>query len=113
MYFLLTSFVICITMCIMTMSLNKNKGINEAVTTARLPQETRNKLLILSKLKNKTMSEIIIESLELYYKQEENELDSYTLGLQYFGKYGSGIGDLSTTYKQRIYEDLRARQNSY
>ena len=60
-----------------------------------------------------TMSEIIIESLEMYYTREENELDSYTLGLPYFGKYGSGAGDLSTTYKQRIKEKLRARQNSY
>jgi len=86
---------------------------NEVITSARLPIETRNKLLILSKSKNKTMSEIIIESVELYYEQEENQIDSYTLGLPYFGKYGSGEGDLSTTYKQRIKEKLRARQNSY
>jgi len=97
----------------MTMNIYKTLKTSEAVTTARLPQDTRNKLIILSKAKNKTMSEIIIESLELYYKQEENELDSYTLGLPYFGKYGSGIGDLSTTYKQRLKEKLRARQNSY
>jgi len=99
----------------MTMNIYKNKNVktNEVVTTARLPQDTRNKLLILSKAKNRTMSEIIIESLELYYKQEENELDSYTLGIPYFGKYGSGIGDLSTTYKQRLTEKLCARQNSY
>ena len=91
-------------------------GKNEVITTVRLPAETRNKLLILSRLKNKTKSEIIIESLELFYKQEEEAgIDSYTLGLPYFGKYslGSGIGDLSTTYKQRIKEKLRARQNSY
>jgi len=35
---------------------------NEVITTARLPIETRNKLLVLSRLKNKTKSEIIIES---------------------------------------------------
>lgn len=75
--------------------------------------ETRNKLLALSRIKKKTMSEIIIESLEMYYKQEEETVDSYTLGLPYFGKYGSGVGDLSTTYKERIREKLRARQNSY
>jgi len=86
---------------------------NEVTTSARLPVQTRNKLLILSKHKNKTMSEIIIESVEKYYEQEENELDSYTLGLPFFGKYSSGEGDLSTTYKQRIKEKLRARQNSY
>jgi len=96
----------------MTKMLNPVKK-NETITSARLPLETRNKLLILSKSKNKTMSEIIVESLELYYKQEENQIDSYTLGLPYFGKYGSGEGDLSTTYKQRIREKIRARQNSY
>jgi len=82
-------------------------------TSARLPVETRNKLLALSRIKKKTMSQIIIESLDMYYEREESGIDSYTLGLPYFGKYGSGEGDLSTTYKQRIKEKLRARQNSY
>ncbi|MCL2410474.1 MAG: hypothetical protein FWC97_02410 [Treponema sp.] len=59
------------------------------------------------------MSEIIVDSLEMYYKQEENEIDSFTLGLPYFGKYGSGEGNLSVTYKQRIKEKLCARQNSH
>lgn len=59
------------------------------------------------------MSEIIIEALEMYYEKEIREIDSYTLGLPYFGKYSSGEGDLSTTYKERIKEKLRARQNSY
>jgi len=86
---------------------------NDHITTVRLPIETRNKLLSVAKAKNKTKSEIIIESLEMYYKQEENEIDSYTLGLSYFGKYDLGPGDLSTTYKQRIKEKLYARQNSY
>jgi hypothetical protein len=60
-----------------------------------------------------TKSQIIIKALEMYYEQEENQIDSYTLGLPYFGKYSSGEGDLSTTYKQRIREKIRARQNSY
>ena len=87
--------------------------MREQITTVRLPQDTRNKLLVLSRAKGKTMSDIIKESLEIYYEREENELDSYTLGLPYFGKYSSGEGDLSTTYKERIKEKLRARQNSY
>jgi len=87
--------------------------MKEVITSARLPISTRNKLLVLSKHKNKTMSEIIIEALDMYYEKEEEELDSYTIGLPYFGKYNLGDGDLSTTYKQRIKEKLRARQNSY
>ena len=85
------------------------------MTTARLPVDTRNKLIALSKRKGITLSEIVRESVEMYCTQEEKEygLDSYTLGLPYFGKYNLGDGDLSVTYKQRIKEKLRARQNSY
>jgi predicted DNA-binding protein len=86
-----------------------NYSINEIITTARLPLDTRNKLLALSKIKNKTKSDIIIESLELYYKQEEGEIDSFTLGEPLFGKYGSGESDRSVTYKQRIKEKLSSR----
>jgi len=90
---------------------NKKKG--EVITSARFPIETRNKLIILSRIKNMSISDVMIESVERFYAQEEDGIDSYTLGIPYFGKYGSGIGDLSTTYKQRIYKDLRERQNSY
>ena len=86
---------------------------NEIITSARLPQDTRNKLIALARVKRKTKSQIIIDSLEMYYAQEEDQIDSYTLGLPYFGKYSLGEGDLSATYKQRIKERLRARQNSY
>jgi predicted DNA-binding protein len=83
----------------------------DKITTARLPMETRNRLVTLARVKNKTKSQIIIEALDMYYEREENEIDSFTLGLPYFGKYGSGIGDLSTTYKQRIKEKIRAKYN--
>ena len=87
--------------------------MSSQITTARLPLETRNKLVVLSKIKKKTKSDIIKESLDMYYEHEEDRLDSFTLGEPYFGKYGSGEGDLSTTYKKRIKEKLRAKQNSY
>ena len=87
--------------------------MSDQVTTVRLPAESRNKLYALAKNKGKTRSDIIKESLDMYYAHEESEIDSYTLGLPYFGKYSSGEGDLSTTYKQRIKEKLRAKQNSY
>ena len=86
--------------------------MNELMTTARLPKETRNKLIVLSKVKGKTKSDIIKESLEMYYEHEENEIDSFTLGEGYFGHYGSDEDDLSTTYKERIKEKLRAKFNS-
>jgi len=88
-------------------------NVNVQMTSVRLPIESQLKLLALSRIMGKTKSDIIKESLDIYYAREENEMDSYTLGLPYFGKYGSGEGDLSTTYKERIKEKLRARQNSY
>ena len=76
--------------------------MNDTITTARLPLDTRNKLLALSRLKGKTKSDIIKESVEMYYEREENEMDSFTLGEPFFGQYGSGESDRATTYKKRI-----------
>ncbi|MDR0444232.1 MAG: ribbon-helix-helix domain-containing protein [Treponema sp.] len=82
------------------------------ITTARLPADTRNKLLVLSRLKRKTKSDIIKESLDMYYDYEEKEIASFTVGEPYFGKYSSGDHDRSVTYKQRIKEKLRAKLNT-
>jgi len=89
-----------------------NYGSGDIITTARLPVDTRNKLLALSKAKNMTKSDVIIASLEFYYKQEENDIDSFTLGEKVFGRYGSGESDRSVTYKQRIKEKLSNRMNA-
>jgi predicted DNA-binding protein len=83
--------------------------MKEQITTARLPVETRNKLVTLSRIKNKTKSDIIKESVEMYYAQEEGEIDSFTLGEAFFGNYGSGEDDRATTYRERIKKKLSAR----
>ena len=85
--------------------------MNDQITTARLPADTRNKLVALSRIKGKAKSDIIKESLDLYYEQEENELDSFTLGEPYFGNYSSGENDLSATYKERIKELIKTKHN--
>ena len=82
------------------------------ITTARLPADTRIKLIALARIKGKTKSDIIKESLDMYYDYEEKEIDSYTLGERYFGKYGSGDTDRATTYKERIKEMIRAKLNT-
>ena len=87
--------------------------MNAQITTARLTADTRSKLLILAKTKKKSKSDIIKESIDMYYEYAENEIDSFTLGEPYFGKYGSAESDLSTTYKERIKEKIRAKLNSY
>ena len=86
--------------------------MSHQITTVRLPMETRSKLLTLSRIKGKTKTDIIKESLDAYYEREEAQLDSYTLGEPYFGKYNLGDGDLCTTYKQRIKEKIRAKHSS-
>jgi len=93
------------------MNMRTNTLSNEIITTARLPLSTRNKLLALSRVKNKTKSDIIIESLEMYYTKEEGDIDSFTLGEPVFGRYGSGESDRAVTYKQRIKQKLSAKMS--
>ena len=72
------------------------------MTTVRLPLEIEQRLEILSRQKHKSKTEIIKEALERLFYQEESEKDSYELGKELFGRYGSGDGSLSVTYKERI-----------
>jgi predicted DNA-binding protein len=85
--------------------------MNAQITTARLPLDTRNKLLVLSRIKGKTKSDIIKDSLEMYYEHEETEIDSFTLGEPRFGKYGSGESDRAVNYKERIKKKLANRMS--
>ena len=83
--------------------------MGEEITTVRLPADTRTKLITLSRLKRKTKSDILKESVDFYYAHEESEIDSFTVGEPYFGKYGSGGGDHAAAYKERVKEKLRAK----
>ncbi|HBD95969.1 MAG: CopG family transcriptional regulator [Spirochaetes bacterium GWF1_31_7] len=83
------------------------------MTTVRLPIDYEQKLDFLANLKKKTKSEIIKEALDVFFTQEESELDSYKLGESFFGLYGSGDGSLSTTYKKKLKEKINAKRNSY
>jgi len=87
--------------------------MNHQITTARLPLDTRNKLCVLSRVKKRTKSDIIKESVEMYYEYAEHEIDSFMLGEPYFGKYGSGESDRATTYRERIKRKVRAQLDSY
>jgi len=84
----------------------------DQITTARLPTEIREKLVIHSRLRNKTKSDIIKDALEAYFESEENDFDSFTLGEPFFGNYGSGETDRATTYKERIKRKLSDRMRS-
>jgi predicted DNA-binding protein len=77
-----------------------------AMTTVRLPDDIERKLATLSRAKKKSKSELIKEALEQFFHNEENEKDSYELGKDYFGQYGSGKGDLSINYKRLLKEKI-------
>jgi predicted DNA-binding protein len=83
------------------------------MTTVRLPVEIEQKLNFLSKSKHKSKTELIKEALECLFAQEEVEKDSYELGVEYFGIFGSGDGNLSTDYKRRIKDKIRAKHNTH
>ncbi|MCL1833326.1 MAG: ribbon-helix-helix domain-containing protein [Leptospirales bacterium] len=79
--------------------------------TVRLPAEIKQRLELLAKSKNKSKSDIIKEALMLFMFKEESKKDSYELGKEYFGKYGSGDGTLSTSYKKKVKEKIDAKKS--
>jgi hypothetical protein len=79
------------------------------VTTVRLPAELNEKLDAYSSAWNTTKSDVVKEALQSYFAKEETEKDSWEVGEPYFGKYGSGDGDLSVTYKKRLKEKLNVK----
>ncbi len=81
------------------------------MTTVRLPLELEQKLEIFSREKHKSKTDLIREALEKYFNFENAEIDSYELGKEYFGKYGSGDGSLSVTYKSKIKAKINAKLN--
>jgi len=83
------------------------------MTTVRLPVEIEQKLDFLSKTKHKSKTELIKEALEDLFHQEEFEKDSYELGEEYFGKYGSGDGTLSVNYKKLLKGKICAKRNTH
>jgi hypothetical protein len=82
------------------------------MTTARLSYEMEERLDAASQAKRMTKSAMVQEALAQYLAQDETKQSSYELGLPYFGKYGSGGGDLSVTYKNRLREKIHAKYRS-
>jgi hypothetical protein len=83
------------------------------MTTVRLPIDYEQKLTALATVKKKSKTEIIKEALEILFHQEESTEDSYESGKNYFGKYGSGNGTLSVTYKSKLKEKINAKCHSH
>ncbi|MDR1997766.1 MAG: ribbon-helix-helix domain-containing protein [Candidatus Margulisbacteria bacterium] len=83
------------------------------MATVRLPQEIEHKLAVVSRTKHKSKSDLIREALDIFFYREESALDSYELGKAYFGRYGSGRGELSREYKEILKRKLHAKQCAY
>jgi predicted DNA-binding protein len=81
--------------------------------TVRLPYELEQRLEALAKKKGSSKTRIIKEALEKLLEYEESAKDSYALGKELFGRYGSGDGSLSISYKKRLKEKLHAKQSAY
>ncbi len=79
------------------------------MASVRLPLKIEQKLEIISQRKNKTKSDIIREALENYFAANANEKSAYEIGCGYFGKYGSGDGTLSTTYKNKVKNKIKEK----
>lgn len=83
------------------------------MTSVRLPTDLERKLEMVAQKKRTSKTNVIREALENLFTQEETEKDSYELGEEYFGKYGSGDGSLSTTYKNKLKEKLHGKYHSH
>lgn len=86
------------------------RGVN--MISVRLPKNLEEKINKLSKEKNITKSKLIKEALAQYIANNEKQKTSFELGENFFGKYGSNKGNLSSTYKRKIKEKINEK-NTY
>lgn len=77
------------------------------MTTARLSDELEEKLEAVAQARHCSKSDMVKEALVKYLDAEESEKSSWELGETYFGKYGSGDGNLSSDYKNRLKTKIR------
>lgn len=83
------------------------------MTTVRLPIDVEQRLEMLARKRHTSKTDIIKEALENFFIEAESEKDSFSLGVEYFGKYGSADGSLSTSYKRKIKELINAKHHSH
>ncbi len=77
--------------------------------TVRLEASLEKKLNALCKKTLRSKSEIIKESLRIYFSQQQQSSSSYEVGKDLFGKTGSGQRNLSTQYKNLLRKKLREK----
>ena len=86
---------------------------DKQMATVRLPLEMKQKLQILSDTQHKSKSDLIKEALEQFFHKQREGTDSYELGKELFGQYGSGQGNLSRDYKRLLKGKIRAKHDTH
>jgi hypothetical protein len=79
--------------------------------SVRLPGELERKVKQLATAEGRTKTEIIRTALEVYVKSMDQAASPYEIGKSLFGRYGSGRGDLSISYKNKVKERIRAKRS--
>ncbi len=81
------------------------------MVSVRLSKELEDKIDLLSKQENVTKSDIIKEALEKYFTVQEKKMRPYDLGEEFFGRNGSGKGNLSETYKKKVRDKINEKMS--
>ena len=81
----------------------------------RLSEELEADLGRYAQVLSRTKSDVVKEALTLYLDAQKHKAETtpYQLGEEFFGRYGSGDGDRSVTYKQRLRDKLRASHRTH
>ena len=80
------------------------------MTTVRLNNEILNKINALIKIEKTTKSEIIKKAIIEYYNLRAKDLKPFKLGMDLFGRYGSGKYS-SDNYKIKLKEKLHEKHS--
>ncbi len=81
--------------------------------TVRLPKKLENQLKAYAELEGKNESEVMREALVAYMEQKITHITPYEAGKDLFGKVSSGETNLSSTYKSKVKEKIRAKKTSH
>ncbi len=78
--------------------------------TVRLPQELEGRLKQIAASEKRTKAQVIRAALESYLQARQGDKSASELGEDLFGRYGSGNGELSTSYKSLLRERIRVKR---
>jgi len=81
------------------------------MVTVRLPEDLQDALEKRAQEEGSSKSGVIKEALRCYL-EETKPRTPYELGKELFGRYESGEGDLSTSYKERLRKKIDAKRHA-